>query len=455
MKTIGKLSLTALLSLSVLSNAMASASTDNQFKRLISKNGIGPLSEQAYCYTDSRGTFQGFNVDKKMKIASVTKVITSLWAVKKLGANYRYETKFYVKGTHMHIEGSNDPYMSNEKMIYIISSLNKLGITTLKSISFNNNIQINPGATANPHTERYPSFDSQYHTTLIKKYFNTKDWTDSLKADYKKYSNLAPKGRYVSNPTFSVENVYPSIMNPFGIVAYPIIPSGLKILTLKSPQLHKYLKNLNGWSNNYTSQAIFQGLGGASKFKDFAKNTYGLDDNELTLYTGSGLPDRTYGRKDNLASCRAVGLVTEHLKEELERQGKRIEDVLAVPGSDVGTLRKRLTGSGMLHASVGKTGTLDYVSALAGAINTKSGYSFYGIFNTTYSQKSYIAKGTQNEMVRVLFNELGGPKSFKYSAEAFLPYDKNQELKGMADDSADDLIDPDFSEVDGDMIIEE
>lgn len=455
MKTFGRLSLTTLLSLGVLSNAMASSSTDSKFKRIISNNGIGPLSEQAYCYTDSKGNFQGMNIDKKMKIASVTKVITSLWAVKKLGANYRYETKFYVQGDHMHIEGSNDPYMSNEKMIYIVSSLNKLGITKLKTITFNNNIQINPGATANPHTERYPSFDSQYHVNLLKKYFNTKDWTDTLKADYRKYSNLAAAGRYVKNPTFSVENIYPTYINPFGMVAYPVLPKGLRILTLRSPQLHKYLKNLNGWSNNYTSQAIFQGLGGVENFKQFAKNTYGLDESDLILFTGSGLPDRTQGRKDNLASCRAVGTVIELLKEELERQGMRIEDVLAVPGSDVGTLRKRLNGGGMHNASVGKTGTLDYVSTLAGALNTRSGYSFYGIFNTTYSQKSYIAKGTQNQMVGVLFKELGGPKNFKYVAESFLPYDKNQELKGMDDDSSDDLFDPDFSEVDGDFIVEE
>lgn len=448
MKMIKKISTIALLASSLSSTAIASSSTDAQFNKLVAKYGVSPRDQQAYCYTDSKGNFQGVNVDKKMRIASVSKLITSLWATEKLGADHTYDTKFYVKGDHMHIVGAFDPFMSNEKMIYIVSSLNKLGITRLSKITFDNNIRIYPNAQF--HSEKFPEFTPEYNKQRLQLYFNTSNWTSTLKADYKKYSSLAPAGRYVANPTFSVDSIEHSEENPYGHFLGPVLPTDFRMLTLKSPKLYKYLKEINVKSNNYASQTIFEGLGGLTSFRAYAKDIFSFDNSHLEMFTGSGLPDYTTGaRRDNLATCRTVGTLVESLKEKLERQNREIEDVIAVPGSDAGTFKNRLNSSDLKNTFVAKTGTLTHVSTLAGALNTKKGYSFFGIFNA--SENIYGSKALQNEMVRILFKEMGGTKNFNYKVEGFLPYDKDAPLKRLIDDTEEET---NFSEIDGEMIIE-
>lgn len=447
MKMIKKISTIALLASSFSGTAMASSSTDAQFNKLVAKYGVSPRDQQAYCYTDAKGTFQGVNVDKKMRIASVSKLITSLWATEKLGADHTYDTKFYIKGDHMHIAGAFDPFMSNEKMIYIISSLNKLGITHLSKITFDNKIRIYPNAQF--HSESWPEFTPEYNKQKLQLYFNTNNWTPTLQADYKKYSSIAPAGRYVENPTFSVESIEHSEVNPLGNVLGPVVPADLRMLTLKSPKLYKYLKEINVKSNNYAAQTVFEGLGGIATFKAYAKNAFSFDEEQIEMFTGSGLPDYTTGpRRDNLATCRAVGTMVESLKEELERQNREIEDVIAVPGSDEGTFKNRLNSEDLKNTFVAKTGTLTHVSTLAGALNTKKGYSFFGVFNA--SENIYGSKALQNDMVRILFDEMGGTKNFNYRVEGFLPYDKDAPLKRLLDE----VEETNFSEIDGDMIVE-
>ena len=458
----------AILLLTTSFGSNASVSTDRKFDRLISNSSIESAQEQAYCYTNSRGVLQGKNVDKEIRLASVTKLITSLWAIKELGAKYTYDTKLYIKGDHLHIKGSLDPFMSNEKMVYLVSSLNKIGITKLSKITFDNSVQINPSAQV--HTDVYPVITKETNAKWIKLYFNTANWTNTLKADYYKYSNNAPSGRYVRNVSFSVDRVEyveknplePSILN---------LPKDVRILTLKSPSLYKYLKEINVKSNNYASHTIFKNLGGDTVFRTYAYDIFGISPEEMAIYNGSGLPTRVAGsRLDNVASCRIMTKLVDDLKESLERQGMGLEDVVAVPGSDGGTFRNRLNTNDLKNTLVAKTGTLMHTSSLAGALNTRSGYSFFGIFNHTEHIRD--AKYIQNEMVRSILADLGGPRNFNYRVEQFLPYDRNANVKSFdldsmnslnsiasvdsadLDDSHNSDVDTGFSEVENELIEE-
>jgi hypothetical protein len=61
-----------------------------------------------------------------------------------------------------------------------------------------------------------------------------------------------------------------------------------------------------------------------------------------------------------------------------------------------------------------------HTSALAGALNTNKGFSFFGIFNQTTDISS--AKIVQNNMVSTLMLEMGGPKTFSYTPGKFNTY---------------------------------
>ena len=101
-------------------------------------------------------------------------------------------------------------------------------------------------------------------------------------------------------------------------------------------------------------------------------------------------------------------------------QKKELEDVMAVPGSDAGTFRNRVFPADYKNSFVAKTGTLMHTSALAGAMNTQKGFSFFGIFNQ--STDIVGSKTVQNSMVKSIMTELGGPFAFNYVVEDFHTY---------------------------------
>ncbi len=411
-----------------LSQAFASVKTDESFGKLITKYKITPKDQQSYCYTNEQGKIEGQNIDLQIRLASVSKLLTSLWAIETKGIKYRYETKLFIKGSHLHIEGSFDPFMSNEKMLFLVSQLNTLGYTHFDKITYDKNIQINPNAQV--HTDQYPLITRDSNGKYIQQYFNTASWSKPFKAEYDRLASLAKKDKFLKEVSFSVDKVEFLEKNPFITTAEATLPEDVKKLTLSSPEMFKYLKETNVKSNNYSSHTIFKDLGGVAAFEKFLAEKYSLTAEQIKLFNGSGLPTVIEGKRfDNYASCSIMLKLIEELKESAERQGMGIEDVVAVPGNDQGTFRNRLNSSDYKNTFVAKTGTLMHTSSLAGAMSTKKGFSFFGIFNQTTDIIS--AKSLQNDMVSVLMNEMGGPKVFDYKVEGFHAYDDKENVKNL------------------------
>ena len=439
MKKTARITSMALL-VTMTSPVWASQNTDKEFDRLLTKFKVNPKTEQAYCYTDEKGNLQGTNLDLTVRIASVTKLLTSLWAVEELGIDFRHDTKLYVKGKHLHIAGSFDPFLSNEKMLFLISQLNMLGFTSFDKITFDKNLLIYPQAQS--HTDTYPLITRDSNARNLRTYFNTSTWSAPFKAEYKRLASLAKAGRFLPDVSMKVGEVAYVDAIPFNKEDETV-----RMLTLTSPELYKYLKETNVKSNNYSSHTLFRHLGGEAKFEAWLANRYGLTADKIKLFNGSGLPSVVNGaRKDNYASCTVMMEMIEELKLAAERQGREIEDVVAVPGADQGTFRNRLNSSDYKNTFVAKTGTLMHTSTLAGAISTVNGFSFFGIFNMT---KDIVnAKEVQNNMVGILMAEMGGPKVFNYTVEGFHSYHKDENVKRL-----EDLLEEesDFSPIEGNL----
>lgn len=390
----------------------SSEKTDKNWAQQLASQGLAS-SDQAYCYTNADGKVEGKNVDMRVRLASVSKLLTSLWAVDKLGVDYKYDMKLFIKGNNLHIQGAYDPFLGNEKMFYLLSQLNELGYKKFDTITFDKNLVLFPDAQY--LIDEYPTINANTNTRYLKNYFNTRNWSEDTKSEYSNFYNLAKSGRFVKNVEFEVANIKYSEVNPFADDA------DAKVLTLSSPALYKYLKEMNVKSNNYVAETIFRQLGGTASFEQFLADKFSLTSDKIHFYTGSGLPFYVDGsRKDNYASCSLMlDLITE-LKHAIENQNKEMEDVIAVPGSDAGTFRNRIFPADYKNSFVAKTGTLMHTSTLAGAMNTKNGISFFGIFN----QSSDISgsKIVQNNMVKSIMTEMGGPKAFNYEVEAFHTY---------------------------------
>jgi len=432
MKKIMFLTAFSLLSTSVFS----SEKTDKTFLNNLKAQGINP-SEQSYCYTNEDNKLQGMNADLKIRLASTSKLITSLWAVEKLGIDYIFPLKLTIKGKNLHLEGSYDPFLNNEKIYYLLSQLNELGYESFDTITFDKLVYINPGAQY--YAGEHPYINASTNIANIKKYFNTETWSQELKNEYSSYYNLAKSGKYRKDVKMEVSNVKFSETNPFAS------DNTAKVLTLKSPPLYKYLKEMNVKSNNYVAETLFRKLGNVSKFNAFASERFALDSDKIKLWTGSGLPyvDDENNRFDNYASCSIVLDFIKELKESAEKQGRELQDVVAVPGNDKGTFANRLFPEDFKNSFVAKTGTLMHTSALAGAMNTKKGYSFFGIFNMTSDNSG--AKEVQNEMVKSIMKDMGGPKSFEYEVEGFHSYGNDTLKNGFSEEETD------FSSIEGQL----
>lgn len=441
MKMTKKITSAALIVMTA-SSSFASDKTDADFDKFLTTHKVTPKDQQSYCYTDEKGSLQGKNVDIKIRLASVTKLVTTLWAIDELGPEYRYETKLFIKGAHLHIQGSFDPFMSNEKMLFLISQLNTLGYTHFDKITYDKNIQIFPNAQV--HTDPYPLITRDSNGKNLKQYFNTASWSNVFKAEYDRLASLAKKDRFLQSVDMSVDTIEFSEKNPL-VTDVTAVPEDVKVLTLASPKLYKYLKETNVKSNNYSSHTIFLDLGGAAKFEKYLADKFSLTTDKIKLWNGNGLPTILSGvRKDNYATCAIMTDLIASLKESIERQGMEIEDVIAVPGSDAGTFANRLNSSDLKNTFVAKTGTLMHTSTLSGAMNTTKGFSFFGIFNQ--STDIVGSKNVQNAMVKSIFTEMDGPKNFNYKVEGFHAYDNNENVKSF--NLLDEEVESDFSAID-------
>jgi D-alanyl-D-alanine carboxypeptidase/D-alanyl-D-alanine-endopeptidase (penicillin-binding protein 4) len=412
-----KNNLIILFVLVVSTELFSSEMTDTTWSKLLETYKI-PYSDQSYCYTSDLNQVEGTNQDIQIRLASVSKLLTSLWATEKVGLMYKYKTKLYINGNNLHIVGSSDPFFGNEKMFFILSRLNGLGYRKFDNVTFDKYIQINPNVQI-PSNE-YPLITRATNARNIKMYFNTNNWSSALRAEYSRLANADPGGNFRKDVTFEVGEAQYVDHNPYEKM------SDTKIFTLSSPELYKYLKEMNVYSNNYAAQTVFLRLGGSQEFEKYLLDRFKLTSDSIHLYNGSGLPEMVEGiRRDNYATCAIVIKLIAQLKYLADRQGKELKDIIAVPGSDTGTFINRSFPTNYKNSFVAKTGTLVHTSTLAGAMSTKNGYSFFGIFNQSRDTES--SKIVQNSMVQSIMTDIGGPLVFKYEVSPFRSFNTFEE----------------------------
>src|SRR3954454_23688968 len=64
------------------------------------------------------------NADKPFVPASVAKIVTAWLALEVLGADYRFETRFYLDGERvLYIRGGGDPFLVSEELEQLASAL--------------------------------------------------------------------------------------------------------------------------------------------------------------------------------------------------------------------------------------------------------------------------------------------------------------------------------------------
>jgi D-alanyl-D-alanine carboxypeptidase/D-alanyl-D-alanine-endopeptidase (penicillin-binding protein 4) len=275
---------------------------------------------------DGRKVYASHNADTGFNPASLVKLTTTLYALRQLGPDYRFETHVYSDGAidpkSKQLQGSlylvgDDPSFTDYGAVLVAQELKARGIERVRD-----GVYVSPSFSFN---------------------FNEKP-DDSAKhaADVLK---LKQRETGVADA-----------------------PKGSELFVVRSNPLRDVLLYMNAHSNNFVADHIGARLGGPSAVTQFLVNELKLPAEQVYLETNSGL-------YTNRMTPRGIITVVHALSEEAARHGMKLEDLLAVADCDHGTLRRRMDGTGYECAVVGKTGTLTTtdggMSNLAGVVNTQ------------------------------------------------------------------------------------
>lgn len=350
--------------------------------------------KQAYCYRNKLGRIVGKNIDLKVRPASVTKLYVTLWALEKLGKDFRFKTKIHVYDNSLHIEGGNDPFFTTENLFYIISTLNDLGYENFQEITFDKGFTFN---WLNDPTEI---------AELLKGYANTDEWNQAHQLEFKNLvfqnQNLGINLPLRDHINFEVDTIREGDK-----------PNESPIITgiFNSSPIHRHLKQMNIYSTNFIATEVFNYLGGATEFASYIKEKFQVGQETISFQNGAGF-------EPNETTCRLTINVNERLKFQIEKQGLQLTDLISVPGEDLGTLQNRYQNH-LAKTLVAKTGTLRHTSALSGFLSTDLGEKPFGIFNHSYAIDN--ARKIQDQFIGHLFVNIGDPQTYMYYRADYIP----------------------------------
>lgn len=329
--------------------------TMQQYLHKLATKGL-KRADQGIWMQSGLGLLASNNGKVPLPAASLTKVATSLVALKTWGPERNFQTLVSATGPisqgvlhgDLVITGGGDPLFVWEEAIALGNSLNSLGINRVTG-----NLVITGNFAMN--------FKSDPHVAgeFLKQALDSDRWGSAVTAQYSTLPPGTPRPRVAIAGTVQV----PTFVNPKQIL----------LLRQHSLPLSQILKEMNVYSNNEMAQMLGDLLGGASVVQQQAATWAGVPNSEILLVNTSGLG------VENRISPRAVCAMFMAIERELLRHQMSVADLFPIAGRDHrGTLKTRHIPS----STVIKTGTLNDVSALAGVMPTRDrGLVWFAIIN--------------------------------------------------------------------------
>ncbi len=360
------------------------------------------------------------NMHSQFPIASVSKVFTSLWALEKLGATYRYPTQVYLtklnSGSYdVHLRGSVFPYFDRTMFYFLITALNKRGITKIDNLTYDENFEY--GSIIRDNKDLAHKNGTQSETEIMQQ---LRADVTNLKTNYRSFLNQTQSLVKLKLPTsvnLTIHDIHATSMSQFNK------DETTGSFMLRSSELHRVLKEMNRNSNNFAADKIYERLARTQKFSDYLSKSIGADANEFNFVNGSGYPTIVNGVKTyNSATCNTVVEVNKKLFKAAAAQNFGLRYILPVTGLDTdsdSTVTQIYSSNLTTGALVAKTGTISQSVSLAGAVLTQDNLIYFHATATTgdYQQiKNFVSSLIKNN---------GGKATIdNYKPQAFLPFDE-------------------------------
>ncbi|KAM3101168.1 D-alanyl-D-alanine carboxypeptidase [Phormidesmis sp. 146-12] len=287
--------------------------------------------------------------------ASLTKVATSLAALQTFGPDHRFETQIGTTGPiengilkgDLIVQGGQDPFFVWEEAIAVGNLLNKLQIRRVTG-----NLIVVNGFYMNYE------LDPQKSGALLKEGINAQSWSADAQTQHQTLPPGTPRPQVAIAGSVKVASSVPANTKP--------------LARHRSLPLAELLKKMNRYSNNLMAEIIASSVGGANVVASKAAEAAGVPQSEILLVNGSGLA------VENRISPRAVCAMFLAIDRSLQPMKLTVADIFTIVGKDTGILDERKLPA----LAVTKSGSLNEVSALAGALPTqKQGVVWFVIMN--------------------------------------------------------------------------
>jgi serine-type D-Ala-D-Ala carboxypeptidase/endopeptidase (penicillin-binding protein 4) len=381
-----------------------------------------PLSEP--------NNIKGENIDVRLPIASVSKLITSYWAVKQKGIDYRFQTVFYMNKVgqnlyDLHIQGSRDPYFGAERLHFAISELNKRGITQIRNLTFDENFKFFWSIDDRKDNKHLASGFYVARDPVPEKVKSQLKAFPKLTQGYKETFDRAAKNgvKMVENPVFTVQSIEYQSLSDFKYD--PVTMTNTYVVN--STPLANLLKEMNRNSNNHAANQIFEHLEAEGKFSSFLSQQLNLDMKSVVMLNGSGdRVDTADGAHYNEATCSSMLKILMDFHNTLIEQKSALSRVAIVIGTNDGTATGLYNSDKTFDSVIAKTGTVNPAVTLAGMASTEKGLVFF-MFNmkTSGNSNSWRAGRTMiKKKLLELMSTFNGGVPLKAKAFSFISFDK-------------------------------
>ncbi len=374
----------------------------------------------SYCelIENQASTYSGIRDTQLEPLASLSKVVTSAWAIGALGPDFRFENEWYLNPVpgrpgifDAHLSTNHDPIVNTEKVLFFLSELKALGVSGLRQLTIDETTRVYLSVLSQPHLQLsevpVPVSESKENLKLI---LNSARWGPrTLKArdNLINWAQLNKRPLNIPN-SFSVEDVVV-------IPASQVMKANYQIKkVIKSAPLFKYLKNMNVFSNNYLADALFSKLGGLQHFRVFQNDVLRMPYADLKFYSGSGLSTVVNGRRlDNLGTCFSLIKVLSFFRQVTQKAQLNLGQILLNPTTDhQGTFHARTNYS---NSVVLKTGRLYDNPALnlAGFVSTRRGLlSFVFLGHDFTEQEAREMEHKRTEILDHIFEKYATAAQF-------------------------------------------
>ncbi|HEY9907612.1 MAG TPA: D-alanyl-D-alanine carboxypeptidase [Thermosynechococcaceae cyanobacterium] len=314
--------------------------------------------------------------------ASLTKVATSLAALQTFGADHQFVTLIGRTGTltngvlqgDLVVQGSGDPLFVWEEAIVLGNALNQLGIRQVTG----NLIVLD---------KFYMNYEQSLQKSgeLLKQGLNAALWPEEATSQFQ----TLPGG-----------TLRPQVTIQGSVKVATVAPAQTPLLRHHSLPVAELLKKMNQYSNNLMAEMMAEAVGGAKVVEQKVVQAVGTPADEIHLINGSGLGE------ENRISPRTVCAMFRAIERLLKPAQMTIGDVFTIVNQDEGILNERKIPA----LSVVKSGSLNAVSALAGALPTQQqGTVWFVIINGGDNLEGFRAE--QEALLRTFSQQWGAARS--------------------------------------------